>query len=209
MTQLRESNRKRRERNNGRNNMGIAWIPAHMGIEGNERADRKAKDKTEEQEQIQIKTPEEDLVREEEQEAWKKSRERNQEEGNWKGIKYFTSGLSNNERRIPWFTGIANLERGSINTLSRTRANHYNLNESLERKGIITLSQCECGEMIQDIDHYIWECTEREEDRERMRRRMEKRGIRRGEPITNILKSKRQVDLRLIATFIHKMGRTV
>lgn len=38
--------------------------------------------------------------------------------------------------------------------INRIRSNHYNLNESLSRKGYIESARCECGAEEEDI-HYV------------------------------------------------------
>ncbi|CAK9814203.1 hypothetical protein ANTPLA_LOCUS8105 [Anthophora plagiata] len=201
---------KRRQNNReGGHRLGIAWIPAHMGIEGNERADRIAKEKTRNDHYIEFKIPEEDLIRNAEEEAWKRSRNKNKEEGTHKGIKYLNSGVSNNNKKTPWFTTVSSLERKSIVTLSRIRVNHYNLNESLERKNLVNSAECECGHGVQDIDHVIWQCPMNEEQRRILENQLEHRGIDRGVPVMDILKANQPANLRLIAAFINKLGRTI
>ncbi|CAK9814087.1 hypothetical protein ANTPLA_LOCUS8065 [Anthophora plagiata] len=189
--------------------LGIAWTPAHVGIEGNERADRIAKERTGNDHSVEIKIPEEDLTRNAEEEAWKWSRNANQEEGTYKGIKYFNSRISNNNKKKPWFTAVSNLERKSIVALSRIRANHYNLNESLERKNLVNSAKCECGHGVQDIDHVICQCLVNEEQRRILVNQLESRGFDRGISVLDILKSNQPANLRIIAAFINKLGRTI
>lgn len=39
--------------------------------------------------------------------------------------------------------------------INRLRANHYNLSQSLARKGYIGSARCECGAEVQDIHHIV------------------------------------------------------
>lgn len=47
--------------------------------------------------------------------------------------------------------------------INRIRANHYNLGQSLERKGYINSVRCKCGAEIQDIHHIVMSCIQYDE----------------------------------------------
>lgn len=67
---------------------------------------------------------------------------------------------------MAWCKG-RNDERGFSITINRYRADHYNLNESLRRKGIIDIVGCEC-EAEKYLSHIIYRCRKFEEKRERV-----------------------------------------
>lgn len=56
----------------------------------------------------------------------------------------------------PWFHNTK-LKRPQISTICRMRSNHFNLNESLNRKNIIASPLCECGQK-QTLTHIFWLC---------------------------------------------------
>ncbi|KYN49995.1 hypothetical protein ALC62_00022, partial [Cyphomyrmex costatus] len=59
----------------------------------------------------------------------------------------------------PWFYSKS-LEREEIVLVNRIRSNHYNLNESLHRKGMTASAACHCGHERQDVNHIIFDCPE-------------------------------------------------
>lgn len=70
-------------------------------------------------------------------------------EGKYKGRKFFDN-YYNKKGSKPWFNKI-NILRGMATMIGRLRANHYNLGESLARKGYIEDDTCDCGMESQDI----------------------------------------------------------
>lgn len=50
--------------------------------------------------------------------------------------------------------------------INRIRANHYNLNKSLGRKGFIKTIRCDCGDKKENISHIIYGCEKYEEERQ-------------------------------------------
>ncbi|XP_076678213.1 uncharacterized protein LOC143374168 [Andrena cerasifolii] len=176
----------KRERNGTEQYIGkirIALVPAHTGIEGNERTDKKAKEQTAGNAEHQWKIPMEDIRTALMEKTWDKSTKDMREEGKEKGVKYFNLRINNTGKRKPWFRKIANIERKAITTLNRLRANHYNLAESLHRKGIIESPECECGEGIEDINHVLWKCNKYEEMRGELITKMKSKGVKEGDEI--------------------------
>ena len=188
-----KQNRREERRSDGRKigKLQIAWIPAHSGIEGNEKADIRAKEQTEEEPEIEIKIPWEDIKVYLEERMWEKSKEKMREIGRVKGVKYFARRNNNLGRREPWFKSMENWGRKEINTLSRIRANHYNLAESLHRKGMVESPECECGGGAEDINHVIWSCDKYVEERRRLQVELERKGVEEGEDIADQIREDR------------------
>lgn len=59
--------------------------------------------------------------------------------------------------RKPWYYRTS-LTREAIVTISRIRANHYNLNHTLFRKNLSDNPACPCGYPSQDINHIVFNC---------------------------------------------------
>lgn len=58
--------------------------------------------------------------------------------------------------------------------INRYRANHYNLNKLLGRKGIIDTERCECEAKKESLNHVLFSCQLYEEERKYMFRKMDK-----------------------------------
>lgn len=95
-------------------------------------------------------------------------------QGTFKGIKYFQE-IYNKKDRTPWFKDY-NAPRGFIVMINRLRANHYNLGESLARKGIISDPNCECGQGVESVAHVLLQCPRYEEHRRIMAAELARRG---------------------------------
>ena len=72
-----------------------------------------------------------------------------------KGKKFFK--LYHKDEDKPWFYN-KNLPRSIVSMMNRIRSDHYNLNFSLSRIGIIADPGCECGFETQDTEHVFWQC---------------------------------------------------
>jgi len=133
----------------------LIWIPSHVGILGNETADFLAGEATRHGEAVDFLPPHTDfysVVRERYFEAVEKhllALAKNH------GKQYFT--LYPAFARNPWLARLK-LSRSEIATISRIRSNHYNLNYSLHRCGIVGRPECPCGSPLQDIEHILWSC---------------------------------------------------
>jgi len=133
----------------------LVWIPSHVGILGNETADFLAGEAVRHGEAVDFLPPHTDfysVVRERYFEAIEKHLLALAKSH---GKQYFS--LYPTFARNPWFARLK-LSPSEIATISRIRSNHYNLNYSLHRCGIVGRPDCPCGSPLHDIEHVLWSC---------------------------------------------------
>lgn len=147
----------------------FTWIPAHQGIDGNEKADRLAKKATSEAFDPYATIPYTDLEKIYKKNSRQLTQEWSKKKGETKGKEYFRHFFV--PRSKPWFYN-KKLSREFIVWVNRARANHYHLASSLARIGFIDDEQCNCGESIQDLDHVLWQCKDYEIERTKMVKRL-------------------------------------
>ena len=141
----------------------LAWIPSHLGIPGNERADTLAKEALSAQPRNDVKLPYRDLLpvaagysKSEIHEFLNSYRPQT-------GVEYMELYYDRHPR--PWFTGRS-LKRDEVTTICRMRSNHYGLAGSLHRKGLVESPACQCDDFTnQDLNHVLWACPRFEEAR--------------------------------------------
>lgn len=80
------------------------------------------------------------------------------QQGRTKEREYFDNFFKGDETK-PWFNETNN-SRHFITWINRMRANHYNLNVSLERVGYISSARCSCGYEREHINHLVFDCIE-------------------------------------------------
>ena len=154
--QIKEKLRKFYKNNPYHTALQIYWIPAHMGIYGNEKADQLAKEATN-FDLVDIKLcPFTDFYEKFKSDCKLQTNEILISQSNLTGKIYFETYFQN--RKSPWFAG-KNLNRNFISTFSRIRANHYNLAASLARIKIVSSPTCQCGMADEDINHVLWQCS--------------------------------------------------
>lgn len=149
---------------NGRN-IELFWIPAHMGIIHNEKADKAAKEAVRSGIDSSTLIPAKDLTA-----LWKSEMSENFKKwildvGTYKGIHYTKHFLTNNKK--PWFHD-KNLNRKSTVSLNRLRSGHTSLNESLYKIKIVDSPICSCTNFIQSANHIIWQCSQFDKERKQL-----------------------------------------
>lgn len=91
--------------------------------------------------------------------------------------------------------------------INRIRANHYNLGQSLERKGYINNARCKCGAEIQDIHHIVMSCIQYDEARDLLYQRLNKLDVRYSYNIEEWLKELQIELLKKMWKFIQKIRK--
>lgn len=108
----------------------LIWIPAHVGIKGNEVADKLAKRAISRGHLVTPNLPTTDIMAIANVKARNRSKRFFLKIFSEKGIKYFEHNLL--ESTKAWFTNI-NVDRSVITTTCRFRSGHYNSRELLFR----------------------------------------------------------------------------
>jgi ribonuclease HI len=128
------------------NNVVLQWIPAHVGIAGNEAADKLAKEATK---QIQPQPP----TSYEEAKTLLKNNFRS----DWK---------TKNGGYLPSDDSLHTLNRHSQTKIFRLRTGHCGLQKHMKRMGLAETARCQCGEEEQTPFHILQMCPHLEEARQ-------------------------------------------
>ena len=184
----------------------IIWIPSHIGIEYNEKADELAKNATKLIINTEIKVPYSDFYELTNDSLTKTQtkyiHEQDQKKGEFFIQNFFLDGKF---AKKPWFWFLPD-DRRIISPLLRLRSNHTSLNESLFRKKMINSLSCECGWPSEDVYHFFFECHHYEDQRKKLKVQMRKDEIyfNTSKDLLNLLKSKNKKILLYIADYINK-----
>lgn len=108
----------------------------------------------------------------------------------------------------PWFNKLNN-DRGFVNMINRFRSNHYNLNESLYRKGYVDSARCECDIEIQDVDHMTFSCIQYDEERAKLYRELDRIETSYIYNIGTWLKELDLPPLRVVHNFLRKISKII
>ena len=137
--------------------IAFCWVPSHVGLCGNERADEVAKNATVNcMLNTNVVVPFTDWYEKYKKIAREQTSTTVKELGLSKGKKYFS--YFKNNKMSPWFKG-AQLNRRQIVTINRCRSDHYHLAASLARIGIVPNPKCICNKADQTLNHVLWQCS--------------------------------------------------
>jgi ribonuclease HI len=136
-------------------NIIIKWIPAHVGIDGNERADELAKSGTTSGELSNYKLQLRDaytILERENQQRWREAFTTKSEE---KGKDYFS--IVNQLEETPWYNNIKLTSRAT-RTINRVLTNHAYTPSWLARMKVQEKGKCEQCNVEDDVHHILYKC---------------------------------------------------
>lgn len=135
--------------------VSIVWIPAHLGILGNETANMLAKRAIIHGVPITSLLSYSDFYELLRDKFQKNSERILKPQATYKGTVYFN--FFPNFSLKTWFKNMK-ISRESITSISRLRSGHYALNYSLFRCNLSKVPGCQCGHPLQDANHIFWNC---------------------------------------------------
>lgn len=147
---------------NDKMEFNIQWIPGHCKIQGNEMADKLAKEATENNNSklTKITTTEAELICK--REIWRTWNMNYKEISQVKGIMH--GKIQENIQKKPWFNGLQ-LTRNEIVILNRLRTNSGMSKTQKFKFKLIDNDLCDTCKVREDITHSIWVCTKFEKER--------------------------------------------
>lgn len=147
------------------NDMGkqvvFMWVPAHVGISGNEKVDLLARTAASEQSQDTVVLRKEDLfasVKADCMLQWQVYWQ-NEDRGR------FCHSVLPVCKRVPWFHGIPGIKREGLCNINRIAANHFRLAAHLYRINILDSPLCATCQLPEDVDHVLFHCSRSSEGR--------------------------------------------
>ncbi|XP_061909335.1 uncharacterized protein LOC133653724 isoform X1 [Entelurus aequoreus] len=148
------------------------WAPAHVGVEGNELADKYAKQATTKTEvNMEIKHSKEEvknIIKIEHNKKW---------QDNWnketKGREYYKV-----QRRVGVMRGGGNRNRKEEDIITRMRLGHTYLNSSLKLMGKHATELCDSCQQIENVRHVLIHCRKYNREREILGNKLAKENTR-------------------------------
>ena len=158
----------------------LEWIPGHMSIDGNEKADQAAKSAALQGTQSNpnhlrcLKSARNNSIRQTIATEWLTEQHNGQDNAcqlrniikrpNTKPSLNAYQMLGDKRKHIAW--------------IARLRTGHCSLNKYLNRINVVDTPICDCGEGVETVKHYLLVCGNYEEARDKLRRRVGAQGMR-------------------------------
>lgn len=122
--------------------------------------------------------------------------------------KFYFNTFFKEKTKYPWFEDL-NLPQRFVVLLNRLKANHYNLNESLEKKNYIGTKRYECGTEVEDINHIVFICSKYNDQRIELFSEFDKIEVSQPECIWSWLKKEELTTLKAVYKYIISIRRVI
>jgi ribonuclease HI len=177
----------------------LSWVPAHVGVPGNEIADEMAKNACTNgtmSHQPPLPPDFKKLSKHQMLQKWKTK---------WKNCDTgrLTHSIFPEVTVKPWFHEFQE-ERGVITTISRIITGHCSAKSHLNRFNIVDDPLCVCRENYETVDHLMWECPRF--DRQSVIPELSSLGIQFGTPIRDLCALKKYEALKVCHSFFKNCG---
>jgi ribonuclease HI len=180
----------------------LTWAPAHVGVTGNERADRLAKDAIGSGNDPIFPPFNCDsipIVKSNLLHSWQ-SRWNQSEKGR------YTYSVIPKVCLEPWFKKFA-ADRHTICLINRMMSNHTCTKVHLNRINVINEKICQCGDDYETLDHILWGCARYANERNQMLTDLSVVGALPDTPIRDMLGCKHWRGLLVICSFLKRCNQ--
>lgn len=177
------------------NPIRIQWIPSHMGIDGNERADLEAVEQTKKPQSFFNGITMSDALILSNHEIWDSWKRKYQEQSNDKG-KWHYQILDRPYKQI-WSKHLT-LNADEIKVLNRIRSGHCLTKDRKFKWGWEEDDQCEWCDTTEDLKHILYECPRYD------RERAEYPVLEYMQPLETILQNRNEEDMKQIVYFLKR-----
>ena len=179
-------------------NIKFVWIPSHVGIIGNDKADSLAKEALNNETIFYDKLHCNELKPLFRANTLRDMINYTKDYDFGKGLKGRKYIENNDEFSFNCWFDRYELDRKRIVIINRIKSSHVRTNDHLYRKNIVNSNLCECNE-IQTLEHIIWECATFNNYRDSLILFLNSKGIMRGQDVSIIFnKSSINILLRIV-----------
>lgn len=182
----------------------IEWIPGHLGIRGNDRADQLAKSALRSNAKTKILLPYTDFYPNILHKTYSIRDRHLQQTGQTKGIHYFQTYFTPGNKK-PWYSR-SNYSRHIITSICRIRSNHYNMAESLYRIQLTNSPRCSCEQENENIDHILWRCPKYTNQRLNLFQKLSRLNIKLPIPTSSLFKKPSHSSTKLLIIYLKSIN---